>query len=212
MQAEGVDDAQRAAGSGPARPRRLGPLPAGHLGQRQRDVPRSGVLPRVPARRGAAAAHLPVHPHLAGRRVARRRSLFAGDPAARGRALRPQPDLRDRHQRRGAAAGARRHLPRRSDAALHAELHAGRRHAQLLGVLHRPLRVRDPAAVTARQHRVLAAQPRLGRTVQRVQRRAVPQRDDLLHAAAAGARRSACCTRAWATSACSASGPANRCG
>ena len=48
---------------------------------------------------GAAAAHLSVHPHLARRLLDRRRGLLAGDPPAGGGALRPLPDLRDRHER-----------------------------------------------------------------------------------------------------------------
>ena len=77
----------------------------------------------------------------------RRGSLLARDPACTKKGLyQRSSDLRDRHQRRGAAQGARRHLSGRCDAALHAELHAGRRHAQLFGVLHRALRVRDHAA------------------------------------------------------------------
>ena len=74
-------------------------LAARALGQRQRDVPRPAVLPGVPAARGAAAAHLSVHPHLAGRLLDRRGGLLAGDPAPGGGALRPLRDLRDRHER-----------------------------------------------------------------------------------------------------------------
>ena len=77
----------------------LGTLPERDFGQRQRDVPRSRFLPRVPAARGPGASHLSVHPHLAGRVLARRGGLLAGDSARGGGPLRSLADLRDRHQR-----------------------------------------------------------------------------------------------------------------
>ena len=115
-QERGAADHQRAAGPDPPRPGHVGSVPARDLGQRQRDVPRSALLSGVPAARGAGAAHVSVHPHLAGRLLARRGGVLAGHSAAGGGALRPEPDLRDRHQRGDAPPGAGRDLPGRPDA------------------------------------------------------------------------------------------------
>ena len=71
--------------------------------------------------------------HLARRLLDRRGGLLAGDPARGGGPLRPDPHLRDRHQRGGARAGARRASSRSSKMQrVHRELHPRRRHAVVL--------------------------------------------------------------------------------
>ena len=97
-----------AAGQAPARPGLHGAPPARPLDQRHRDVPRPGVLRRVPREGRAAAPHLSVHPDLGRRLLDRRGGLLAGDPAAGGGGLRPDAHLRDRHQRIGARAARER--------------------------------------------------------------------------------------------------------
>ena len=108
-------------------------------------------------------------------------------------------DLRDRHQRGDAAPGARRHLSRRADAEVHAELHPGRRHSGRS-------RSTTPRATTSRSCARRCSGTSCSRSttsssdgaVQRVQRDPVPQRDDLLQPRAAGADPRSCSTTASA--------------
>ena len=87
-----------------------------------------------------------------------------------------------------------------------------RRAAVVLGVLHGALRLRDPAADPAAQHRVLAAQSGQRRAVQRVQRHPVPQRDDLFQSRRCRNALTSCSTTAWGRSASSGSARASPCG
>ena len=102
-------------------------LLARSLDQRHRDVPRSVVLRRIPRAGRSGAADVSVHAGLVCRLLHRRGGLLSRDPAERGGPLRPNADLRDRHQRAGARHGARRRVSPRQDAAVHPELHQGGR-------------------------------------------------------------------------------------
>ena len=161
---------------------------AGAVGERQRDVPGSAVLPGVPAARDPAAADVSVHPHLAGGLLDGRRGVFAGDSPPGRRAVRPQPYLCHRHERGRPAEGAERDLSDRCDAEEHRELLRVGWHGHVVRLLHRGLRPCRLSPVVAGERGLRAAQPRDRRRLQRVQRHPVPQRDDLLHASAAGAR------------------------
>ena len=114
-------------GAGAARP----------LDQRHGDVPRPDVLPGVPTEGRAAPANVSVHPDLARGVLDRRRGLLDGHSPRGGGAVRARAHLCDRHQRSRRAPRARRHLPARADAGVHRELHQGRGHAIVLGVLRR---------------------------------------------------------------------------
>ena len=94
--------------------------------------------------------------------------------------LRPDTDLRDRHQRGGARAGPRRRVPARQDAGVHGELHPRGWETVLLRVLPGEVRRRALRSRADRERRLRAAQPRPGPLLQRVQRDPLPQRDDLL--------------------------------
>ena len=160
------------------------------VGQRQRDVPRPGLLPGVPAAGGAAAAHLPVHPHLARGLLDGRGGVLDGDPARRRRGCTTRcriyaTDINEVVLR----AGARGHLPARRDAGVHGELH---RRPAARGASPSTTRPRydDAIFAPALRENIVFSQHNLvtDGVVQRVQRHPVPQRDDLLHTAAAGAR------------------------
>src|SRR5712692_1316669 len=81
-------------------------------------------------------------------------------------------------------------VPAREDEGVHAELHPQRRHAVFLRLLHLRVRRSRLRQLAEAQHRLRAAQPRLGPIVQRVPSDRLPQRDDLLrqHAAEPRAR------------------------
>src|SRR5581483_1958963 len=136
----------------------------------------------------AGAADLPVHAHLGRRLLERRGGVLARDPARGGGDLRPDADLRDRHERGGARDRARGCLPAREDAPVHGELRPRGRAALVLGVLPGEVRGRAVRPGPDREHRLGAAQPGAGPHVQHLQHDPVPERADLLRPAAPGSR------------------------
>ena len=103
-------------------------------------------------------------------------------------------------------------LSAQPDAGVHRELHPRRRQAVVLRVLHGEVRRRAVQSVADAERRVLAAQPRHGPIVQRVQRHLLPQRADLLRSRPAEPRARAVLRQSRRCSACSRSAARSRCG
>ena len=212
-EAGGGGDDQRPAGPGAARPRLLGALPA--AASRSTSA-RCSATRRSSWRSGATRC----------RCCAPTRSSASGRPAARS-ARRPTrwPSC---SRRRGSTTAALIYatdinevtLRQARDGIYPAELmqkytqnylHAGGQRSFSEYYTAR-YEFAHPAPVAAAQHRLLAAQPRQRRAVQRVQRDPVPQRDDLLQSRAAGAHPSAVLRQPRRCSASSGWARGSRCG
>ncbi|CAA9510579.1 MAG: MCP methyltransferase, CheR-type, partial [uncultured Solirubrobacteraceae bacterium] len=181
-------DAVGAAGARAPRPAGHGAAAARPLDQRHGDVPRPELLQGAAGEGRADPADVSVRARVERGLLDGRGDVLAGDRAGGGGAARPQPHLRDRHQRRRARARPLGPLPAREDEAVHGELRACGRHGRLLALLQRAGQRGGVRAVAGQRGGVRAAQPRPGRVVQRVPARRVPERPDLLRAPPAGTR------------------------
>ena len=189
MDGEQRRDGLGAPGAGPARPGRDGAAAARPLDQRHRDVPRPDASTSRSARRSCRCCGLSVLAALGRRLLDRRGGLLARDPARRGGPLDRVADLRDRHQR-GRARAARGSASSRST-----RCRSTRRTTSAPAA-----RARSPSttsrATTARASprslvdNVVFAQHNLASDAAFNEFHVItlPQRDDLLRPAAAGAR------------------------